>query len=611
MTLGIALATGLLLPRALGQAGGPLLPVAEIKDGMKGYGLTVFKGTEPERFDVEVVGVLHNFKPGQELILIKTPHPRLNVTKAVRGMSGSPIFLNGRLAGAYAYNWASFSAEPIAGVTPIGLMMTELARPIPAGFWPLEGMGPLPGSKPNTPAPRADAGATRFEGAPGTYDLEAHAAQVHARLSRDTSQGPQPVATPLMLGGMSDHATQLANRLFAPLGFETMQAGGGSGKADGAPLHYVDGGAVGVELVKGDVSFMGLGTVTHVVGQKLCAFGHPMMSMGNASLPAAIGRIHWIFASEQASVKIGEAARSLGTMVQDRPSAIVVDETVAAPTFPMSVKIEGVTGAPRDKWSMVVAQERFMTAGLLASALGSVVESTVSERRDVTWRLNSRLTVKGRGAVDLEDFGVAIGGTPDQEDWVRSRLARLVGDVLNNPWENVHIDKVEATMSVQYTRDLWRLRGVEAEATEVVAGEKLRLRVHLVPTYGSEVVKVIEVPAPLESAGREMEVELAPGYEVQPDVAAPERLADLLANATRQTAPPRSLVASVRLPYLGVAYRGHVAQKLPPFALDALRPQASDVAPEAFPAFARTVVPTERFVEGRTKVKVKVRAPQR
>ncbi len=120
---------------------------------MKGYGLTVFKGTEPEKFDVEVVGVLHNFRPGQELILVRTPHPRLNITKNVRGMSGSPIYIDGRLVGAYAYSWAAFQAEPVAGVTPIAPMLSEMRRPIPPGFWPLEGGASLPKSRALSRAP--------------------------------------------------------------------------------------------------------------------------------------------------------------------------------------------------------------------------------------------------------------------------------------------------------------------------------------------------------------------------------------------------------------------------------------------------------------------------
>src|SRR5580692_6702706 len=179
---GMAVALTLGAPLARSDAGKPTIPPAEIKAGMKGYGLTVFRGTEPERFDVEVIGVLESFRPGQPLILIKTPNPRLDIVKTVRGMSGSPIYLDGRLAGAYSYSLAAFETEPVAGVTPIDLMLTEMLRPIPPGFWPLEGRATLlaRGPRPTT-STEAPGESTRFEGAPGHYDIDEHARQLAAR----------------------------------------------------------------------------------------------------------------------------------------------------------------------------------------------------------------------------------------------------------------------------------------------------------------------------------------------------------------------------------------------------------------------------------------------
>jgi hypothetical protein len=141
------------VPLAHGDARSPTIPASEVKEGMKGYGLTVFKGTEPERFDVEVIGVLHHFRAGQDLIIIKTPNPRLDIVKTVRGMSGSPIYIDGRLAGAYSYSLSAFETEPVAGVTPIDLMLTEMRRAIPPGFWPPTGGGPLPLARATNPSP--------------------------------------------------------------------------------------------------------------------------------------------------------------------------------------------------------------------------------------------------------------------------------------------------------------------------------------------------------------------------------------------------------------------------------------------------------------------------
>ena len=619
LAVGLLAGLGLTIPLAHGDAKPSTISVDEIKDGMKGYGLTVFKGTQPERFDVEVVGVLKNFRPSQELILVKTPHPRLNITKNVRGMSGSPIYFDGgRLAGAYAYSWAAFQVEPVAGVTPIAPMLSEMRRPIPPGFWPLEGGAPLPAGAKAAPPKHASAtpigpgtGATAFDGAPGTYDLETHAQQVASRLTMglDSSRPVRPAATPLLLAGMSDRSMALVQKLFGPLGLEPVQAGGGgNGPQDpNAPLHYVNGGALGVQMASGDVSFMGLGTVTHVEGNKLCGFGHPMMEAGVSALPAAIGLVHWIFASDQHSSKIGEAARPLGTLVQDRQSAVVVDENVVAPMFPMSLDIQGAAGIPKKVWNVRIADDRFMSGSLVASVLGSIVDASVNERRDVTWHLKTKLTVRGHGTIDLEDFGVAIGGMPDAGDFAHSKIGRAVGEVLNNPWEMTHVDKIEGTITVDYKRELWKLRGVDVLDPVVDVGQPARLRVHLVPFAGQEVTRVVEVRFPEEQAGKDVDVEIAPGYTVVPDLAAPQNLADLLANSTKQTVLPRSLVVQYRTRSQGVAYKGHVAERLPAFALDALRPWTSDIAPDAFASYARVITPLDRYVDGSDRVRVRVK----
>ena len=126
-----AVAPNLNSARAEGKAiRADIMPVDQIKPGMKGYGLTVFEGTTPEKFGVEVIDVLYNFQPQQELILIKTDHPRLDVAKVVAGMSGSPIYIDGKMIGAYAYGW-TFGREPVAGVTPIRNMLDDLERPVP------------------------------------------------------------------------------------------------------------------------------------------------------------------------------------------------------------------------------------------------------------------------------------------------------------------------------------------------------------------------------------------------------------------------------------------------------------------------------------------------
>ncbi len=609
---GAVLSLPMLLPAvARGDARSPTIGVSEIRDGMKGYGLTVFKGTEPERFDVEVIGVLHNFRPAQDLILIKTPHPRLNIVKTVAGMSGSPIFLDGRLAGAYAYSLSSFEAEAVAGVTPIAPMLTELARPIPKGVWPAPAAGPLPAAAPEAARRVEDDTLTSFNGAPGQYDVYEHARLIARRMSPagspEATQTYRPVATPLMMSGVGDRAASFLRSVLGPLGLDPLQTGGGQGPSADAPQHFVDGGALGVELVRGDVSTMGLGTVTHVEGSKLCGFGHPMMNAGATALPTSIGRVLWINASDQRSFKVGETARPLGALIQDRQSAIIVDETHRPPRFPLTIDLKGIAGAPKLSWHMDVALEKFLSPNLAAAAVGSAVEATISEKRDMTWSMKSRLAVRGHGTIEIDDFGVAIGGMPEEGDFARSRLVRAIGDVLNNPWEPAVVDAVAATFSVDYARDLYRLRGAELLDDAVDAGQNARIRLHLLTYAGQELTREVEVRMPPELSGRDAEVEVVPGYEAIPDVAPPENLNELIANETRQSMSPRSLVFQIRVPSVGVLYHGHAAPRLPGFALDALRPAHADLGPEPYASYVRSVVVMDKFVEGRDKLRVRVR----
>jgi hypothetical protein len=586
----------------------PLLDVQQLKPGDKGYGLTVFSGTEPERFDVEVIGVLTNFLPHQDLILVKTNHPRLQVAKVVAGMSGSPVFIHGKMVGAYAYGW-QFGEESVAGVTPIGAMLDELRRPIPP-----EAIQPLPSSPPAR-ARKPTAGIQmpaghKFAGNPMSYSLEGHARQLAALTASpgsDHTLRPTPVVTPLMVGGLNDASLSVLSQHLSPLGLEPVQAGGaGRAEAD-APSRFVDGGAIGVQLIAGDISAAGIGTVTRVEGNRLVAFGHPMMNSGVSRLPTAISRIHWILASKMRSFKIGSPIRPVGSLINDRQAAIVVDSTVEAPVIPLDLDIRGVQGAPHTRWTMQLAQERFMAPLLLAVALGNAIDSTTSERRDVSWHAHTTLRVRGHGEITLHDYGVAVGGTPDAGTFFRSRAVTAMGSLLSNPWQPVVIDSIRSRVDIRFARDLLELRGAVPIDTEVEAGRKARIRLQLVPYEGPPEFRTVEVAIPRELAGNTVEIEFTPGHQEAPPVAIPENITELLSVLPRQAYPPDSLVGGVRVGGHGVAFRGQVATRLPPGALDTLRPLSSTIAPEPVPSYARTLIPLGKFVIGSTTVRVRVR----
>jgi SpoIVB peptidase S55 len=584
-----------------------VMPVKDIKPGMKGYGLTVFQGTKPGKFSVEVIGVLKNFLPRQDLILVKTENPRLDVAKVVAGMSGSPIYLNGKMIGAYSYGW-SFGSEPVAGVTPIMSMLAEERRPLPKSIygWPLK---VLPGHA-TASASTAGMFGPRYTGSLNHYDLLRHArelARAHASLAPGNDAALHPLATPLLMGGMTSQGVGIARSLLSPLGLEPLQAGGAGATDPNAPKHFVDGCAIGVDLIRGDMSAMGLGTVTRVNGSELVAFGHPMMQSGVTALPTSIGRVLWFLASEMRSFKIGESVRPLGALINDRQAAIVVSEAEKAPLIDVNMKIEGVPGNPVKDWHFQVAHEPFMSPAFMAVALGNAMQDAASERQDVSWTADSALTIRGHGTIHLQDFGVAIGGTPDPQDFIRSNLVRAVGALMNNPWEDVVIERADMVIKLRFARDILRLRGAEVLDPELDAGQPARIRLTLIPYAGPAFTRTVSVPLPRHLAGQSVTLDLTPGYTEQRDQADPDSLDQLIKNLENPIYPPKSIVISYNTGAGAVSYKGHVARDLPPGGLDMIRPTSSSVAPDAFRSETRFVVPLAKFMTGQDHVTVTVK----
>jgi len=602
----------ILMPTAVAQnktARSDIMPVKDIKPGMKGYGLTVFEGTSPEKFDVEIIDVLKNFRPRQELILVKTKHPRLEVAKVVAGMSGSPIYINGKMIGAYAYGW-TFGKEPVAGVTPIQNMLDDMARPLPKVIdgWPVYALPKMATTKSKKQARRGSS-PNRFGGKLVDYDVSKHAKQLAKRQAQSfgASTTVAPVATPLLIGGMSSGAIELAKDLLGPMGLEPLQAGGGGGIEKGAPTRYVDGGAIGVEMIRGDMSAQGLGTVTRVEGDKLVAFGHPMMESGATALPTAVGRVLWFLASDMRSFKIGMPVRPVGALINDRQASIVVSHSAKAPTIPVKMKIKGVPGIADSAWNFEVAHEKFMTPAFMAIALGSALQTTANEKQDVSWTAKSKLKVRHHGEIVVEDFGVSIGGTPDPNEFIRSNLVRAAGALLNNVWEPVIIEGAEMEIELKYAREILRLRGAEVLDSEVDAGESARIRLTLVPYAGKEVTKIVRVPLPKHLAGKTVQLEIGPGYLERKDQADPENVAQLVNNLQNPLFPLKSIVVSYQDPNGAVSFKGRIAKHLPPGALDAIRPTTASVAPDSFKAETRVVVPLGEFMVGNDRVEVTVR----
>jgi hypothetical protein len=386
-----------------------------------------------------------------------------------------------------------------------------------------------------------------------------------------------------------------------------VQAGGGGSQEKSAPTRFVDGGAIGVELVRGDMSAMGLGTVTRVEGDKLVAFGHPMNELGVTALPTAIGRVLWFLASDQRSFKIGMAIRDVGTLVNDRQSAIVVSQSMKPPVIPIKMSIHGAPGFPSANWNFELAHDKFMTPSFAALALGSALQRVANEHQDVSWTATSTLKVKGFPDIVLQDYGVSMGGTPEAGEFGRSNLVRAMGTILNNPWQPAIIESASMDVDLHYARDILRLRGADLLESEIDAGQPARIRLTLVPYSGAEITRVVSVPIPAYLAGQTVTLEIGPGYTEERDQAAPDTLAEMIKNFVDPVYPAKSAVITFGTGDAAVSFRGHIAHDLPPGALDEIRPETSSIAPESFSTTTRVVVDLPEFMVGRDRVSVTVR----
>lgn len=600
---------------AVGQVRGTsdrFIAVEEIRPGMRGYGLTVFRGTRPERFDVEVIDVLHNFRPDQDLILIRADHPILDEAHVVAGMSGSPIYLDGRLAGAYAYGWP-FSQDPVAGVTPIANMAAEMHRPLPPGLFPEVDPVPTRRAQARTSsAPAAPlatlAGLPPYFGeelASSTTALEAHAARMG--VGPRSSATLAPAATPLLVGGMTEGVIAALQDQLGDFGLMVLQAGGG-GPAQPpatAPTRFVHGGSIGVQLVRGDISSTAVGTVTHVDGGRVGAFGHPMLNAGPTGFPTAVARVLHVLRSQSRSFKIGEPVRSLGTLVHDRQAGIFVDTAIRPATVPLRVRVHGMP-APRTEWNLELASHRILTPVLAGAALNNAVQATASDNTDVMYEVTSRVWIAGRERPEVVvDRGFSRTGA-NAAALSNLRLFSLLEATYGNAFAPSRAERIEVDISLRYGRDTVQILDASVPAHEVNPGSTVPVRVTLRHWDRRETVRVFPVRIPERLAGEDIELIFEGGTFVNVQHALPRNLDDLL-RTIHERYGDMDMVVSIKTSARGLRFPGHVARHLPRSALDTLQLRNDSDRNRPFVTYDRHPVTLDQIVTGTARVDLHVR----
>src|SRR5438094_5054174 len=279
------------------------IPLSKIHTGMRGVAYTVFEGTKPEPMDVEVLGILKNANgPKGDIILVRLSGEKAEYTGVVAGMSGSPVYLNGKLAGALAFRIGEFSKEPIAGVTPIAEMLE------------INAMDRTPGS--STVNAKAGVIAPSKTSGPGVSENPS------TQLSNGFANYLKPIETPLAFSGFSQEAMERFAPQFAKAGIvPVMGVGSVSNSKQPEPLE--PGSAVSAILVRGDMDIAATCTVTYMDAEHLLACGHPLLQFGMVDLPMTKAQVLATLPSPLNAFKIVNATEAVGTFVQDRHTGIM------------------------------------------------------------------------------------------------------------------------------------------------------------------------------------------------------------------------------------------------------------------------------------------------
>ena len=451
------------------------LPIADIRPGQHATVRTVFAGDSIETFDADIIGVLAGGRAGGDIILARATTPRVEATGIAAGMSGSPVYVDGKLIGALALGWP-FSKEPIFGITPIAEMLAVLDHPdVPAADL---SSGP------------AGAGASALSPAYRELAWPGDSATV-APAAPSTSTLPRSLPIPLSAGGLSPRALELARPLFEGTGL--MLTPGGHRTASGAPAAPIrPGSPIAVDVLRGDLNFSAIGTVTYVDGDRLLIFGHPFFQAGDVRLPLSTASIVGILPSLYDSFKLGVPGTPIGVATQDRRTALGGRLGGTAPLLPFTVSVRGLAPAPQ-VFHFEVIHDRSLMPQLVATAVMScLLESGgSSSAQTLDWTLAAW---RGREVLHMGDRAAGDGPYSDVAAAVTGPLRFMFG----NSYETWRPDSVRIDIAVRPGREQWAVRGASLLAASVRPGGIARARVELERWQGGKRTVDLEVAVPRE-----------------------------------------------------------------------------------------------------------------
>src|SRR3984957_2458990 len=465
---------------ALGLSAGETsttFPLDQVHPGLKGVAYTIFTGDEVEKVDLVVLGVLHDaLGPKQDVILVQLLGEKAEHSGVVAGMSGSPVYFEGKLAGALSLKLGVFTKEAIGGVTPIENMLSVNDAPVL----------PAVGAR-----AAADTGGLQYT---ARVPLPQNFA---AQTGAGAGEFLVPIETPLITTGVYPDTMAQFSKELAGWGMSMMAGGTAPASPDDARLKPGD--MVGVELMRGDLTITPGCTVTTVEANgKVLACGHPIFSFGNVAMPMARAHVITTLASALASTKIISTGGTIGTLTQDRMTAIGGQLGPEPPMIPITVELK--TPTEERKFHFEAVESPQLTPTLVALATYNGIVGSTAYGEGFTLQLEGEIQIQGHTAVELNDLFAPSDIPVPTGFFAAGTVQAAFTKIYSNPYEVPHVSDIHIRVTAIPERRSATIENAWIEKNELTPGETVKVKVQLRPYRGASFIQEIPVTIPAQAA---------------------------------------------------------------------------------------------------------------
>ncbi|HEV8137548.1 MAG TPA: hypothetical protein VGP85_22915 [Pyrinomonadaceae bacterium] len=489
--------------------GPALFPLEDLRPGMKGTAKTVFSGTQPEDFGVEILGVLPGFPgPRQTAIIARLTGEKAERTGVFGGMSGSPVFIDGKLVGAIAFSFP-FSKEPIAGITPIKQMIDLFNKG-----------SENQNDKPKEPRVVSFSQLAATDWKPNLPKPAVSSVSLFAPVAADSpllpllGQQMTPIATPLVFSGLSQEALAMFSPQLIASGLLPVSGAGGTAPITPLAPHnnntFPFGSSISVQLVRGDYSLAAAGTVTLRDGDRIYAFGHPFLSLGSSDMPMSECSVVTVIPNVNSSFKLAVPGQMVGSISQDRASGVFGLLGQSPKMIPVKINLH--TSRDRtDTYSYEIANDSFLTPLLLNITVFNTITSSERALGDSTISLKGEIKVKGQDTIQIDRRFSANNSAI----MAAGSVAAPVGSLLTSGFDDVQLDGITLEISSSDSKYAGTLERVAVDRTEVHRGEKIEVQAYVRTESGRQFVQRIPVQIPEDAAPGQLLVFVGDGGALQ------------------------------------------------------------------------------------------------